>query len=109
MKLYPPKNMMNWRTGRHFVFINCTVRFIFCLSRLKDFDTDYEFFFKQVETAEFGLQKYIKDVLKPIPTVTSRMLVLSRYEKLQLDCLCLDRRYLDVAVMLELEIANFKD
>jgi dynein heavy chain, axonemal len=77
--------------------------------RLREFDADYETFFQQLELAELGLQRHVKEVLKPIPTVDSRLLVLARYEKLQLDCLCLDRRYLDVAVLMEREIENLKD
>ncbi|XP_052892579.1 dynein axonemal heavy chain 8 [Anopheles moucheti] len=73
------------------------------------FDADYECYLKEVEIAELGLQKFLKNQLNNERTVDSSLLILKRFEKLQLDCLCIDRRYLDVAVMLENEIFQLKD
>lgn len=47
--------------------------------------------------------------MAPIQNSSAMLLMLRRFEKLQLDCLCLDRRYLDVAVMLEKEMDQIKD
>ncbi|XP_062548437.1 dynein axonemal heavy chain 8 [Armigeres subalbatus] len=77
--------------------------------RQHQFDVDYEVFLKEIKAAETGLQKFTKEMLSVVPTIESRLLMLSRFEKLQLDCLCLDRRYLDVAVMLEKQIFEIKD
>ncbi|XP_058453053.1 dynein axonemal heavy chain 8 [Malaya genurostris] len=77
--------------------------------RQHQFDHDYDVFLKEIEASEIGLQQFVKEMLSVIPTIESRLLVLNRFEKLQLDCLCLDRRYLDIAIMLEKQIFEIKD
>lgn len=77
--------------------------------RVEDFDIDYTAFLKEVYANDAGLQNFLKDQLIPIKTVCSRLIVLKRFERLHLDCLCLDRRYLDVALMLEKEMEDLKD
>lgn len=70
---------------------------------------DFNAFQREVEEAELQIQKFVKEMLVPIPTSESRLLIMKRFEALKLDCLCLDRRYLDIAQMLEKEIENIKD
>lgn len=70
---------------------------------------DFNLFQKEVEEAELQMQRFVKEMLFPIPTSESRLLIMKRFEALKLDCLCLDRRYLDIAQMLEKEIENIKD
>ncbi|XP_055595824.1 dynein axonemal heavy chain 8 [Uranotaenia lowii] len=77
--------------------------------REHQFDHDYEIFLKEVEAAEIGLQKYSKEMVNSVPNIESRLLVLKRFERLQLECLCLDRRYLDIAMLLETQIFEIKD
>lgn len=79
------------------------------LYRNRQFVEDFENFQKEVEAAELGLQQFLKERLSIVPTTISRLLILKRYEVLNLDCLVLDRRYLDVAVQLEKEIEQVKD
>lgn len=77
--------------------------------RSSQFDKIFEIFQKEVEYSEIGIQVFLKDLLQPIPTSEARLNVLKRFEVLNLDCLCMDRRYLDVAIILEKEIENLKD
>lgn len=70
---------------------------------------DFNVFQREVEETELQMQKFVKEMLVPIPTSESRLLIMKRFEALKLDCLCLDRRYLDIAQMLEKEIETIKD
>ncbi|KAG4073253.1 hypothetical protein HA402_008599 [Bradysia odoriphaga] len=76
---------------------------------VKQFDSDYIKWNKATEAAEIGMQKFVKQSMAPIQNTSAMLLLLKRFEKLQLNCLCLDRRYLDVAVMLEKEMEEIKD
>lgn len=78
-------------------------------SRVKQFDSDYIKWNKATEAAEIGMQKFVKQSMAPIQNTSAMLLMLKRFERLHLDCLCLDRRYLDVAVMLETEMDQIKD
>lgn len=77
--------------------------------RIETFDTDFEKFVKEVEEAEVGMQQFVKLLSTECPSAESVMLVLKRFEALNLECLCLDRRYLEVAEMLEKEMFLLKD
>lgn len=55
------------------------------------------------------MQKFVKQSMAPIQNSSAMLLMLKRFERLKLDCLCLERRYLDVAVMLEKEMEQIKD
>lgn len=55
------------------------------------------------------MQKFIKDKIDDCPSSETILLILKRFEHLHLDCLCLDRRYLDVAVIFEKELDELKD
>lgn len=70
---------------------------------------DFNAFQKEVEETELQMQRFVKEMLYPIPTSESRLLIMKRFEALKLDCLCLDRRYLDIAQILEKEIEVIKD
>lgn len=76
---------------------------------MKQFDTDYAKWNKATEAAEIGMQKFVKQSIAPIQNTSAMLLLLKRFERLKLDCLCLDRRYLDVAIMLEKEMDQIKD
>lgn len=77
--------------------------------RIETFDVDYEKFVKEVEVAEVGMQQFLKLLTTDCPTAESMMLVLKRFEALNLECLCLDRRYFRVSEMLEKEMLLLKD
>ncbi|XP_026846872.1 dynein heavy chain 8, axonemal [Drosophila persimilis] len=77
--------------------------------RIETFNTDFEKFVNEVEEAEVGMQQFVKLLSTECPSAESVLLVLKRFEALNLECLCLDRRYLEVAEMLEKEMFLLKD
>lgn len=77
--------------------------------RIEAFDKDFETFVKEVEVAEVGMQQFVKQQIQGVPIAESVILILKRFENLNLECLCLDRRYLEVAEMLEKEMFLLKD
>uniref|UniRef100_A0A1I8M6Y8 AAA+ ATPase domain-containing protein n=1 Tax=Musca domestica TaxID=7370 RepID=A0A1I8M6Y8_MUSDO len=77
--------------------------------RIDAFNMDFERFVKEVEQAEVGMQQFVKQQLTDVPTAESVLLILARFERLNLECLCLDRRYLEVCEMLEKEMFQLKD
>lgn len=83
--------------------------FTCALNRAKKFDGDYIKWNKNTETAEIGMQKFVKQSMAPIQNASAMLLLLNRFERLQLNCLCLERRYLDVIIMLEKEMDDIKD
>lgn len=77
--------------------------------RIDSFDDDYKRFVQELEQAEVGMQQFVKQQITGVPITESVILILQRFERLQLECLCLDRRYLEVAEMLEKEMFLLKD
>lgn len=77
--------------------------------RVKTFDRDYLAWNKEVEMAETQMQQFVKLTVEPIRSTEGKLLVLKRFDKLQLDCLCMDRRYLDTFVSFEKELEQLKD
>ena len=77
--------------------------------RQEKFDEDFNVFQTEINNVELELQKFVKKYMENLQTADIRLLTLKRFERLNLDCLCIDRRYLDVAVMLEKEIEEIKD
>lgn len=75
----------------------------------RSFDDDYQIWNDEIEATELAMQRFVKQLIMPVETVEGKLLVLKRFERLQLDCLCLDRRYLDVFVRFQLELENLKD
>lgn len=55
------------------------------------------------------MQQFVKQLIQPVLNTEAMLLILNRFERLKLDCLCLDRRYLDVFRMYEKELENIKD
>lgn len=76
---------------------------------MPDFDNDFVTFQKEMEKIEVSMQKFVKDKLAPCYTSDQRLLILKKFENLNLDCLCLDRRYMDIVQLLEKEIVVIKD
>ncbi|XP_036329883.1 dynein heavy chain 8, axonemal-like [Rhagoletis pomonella] len=77
--------------------------------RIDLFNKDYNAFIKEVEQAEVGMQQFVKQQIADVPIAESVILILQRFEHLGLECLCLDRRYLEVVEMLEKEMFLLKD
>lgn len=77
--------------------------------RIDTFNRDFVDFVKEVEQAEVGMQQFVKQQITGVPIAESVLLILERFERLNLECLCLDRRYLEVAEMLEKEMFLLKD
>lgn len=77
--------------------------------RIDQFDEDFEHFIRDVELAEVGMQQFVKQQIADVPMSESVLLILERFERLNLECLCLDRRYLEVSEMLEKEMFLLKD
>lgn len=77
--------------------------------RVKVFYRDYTQWNEEIEKGEYGMQQFVKQTVEPILTTEGKLLVLKRFERLQLECLCLDRRYLDVFKMYEKELIDLKD
>lgn len=76
---------------------------------MKTFERDYETWNNEVEHGEYEMLQFVKQLVEPIQTTEGKLLVLKRFDRLQLDCLCLDRRYLDVFTLYEKELDNLKD
>lgn len=76
---------------------------------MKKFERDYQTWNKEVEVGEYNMQQFVKQLIQPIQTTEGKLLVLKRFDRLKLDCLCLDRRYLDVFLLFEKELDNLKD
>lgn len=77
--------------------------------RIKLFDKDFDKFVHECEQAEVGMQQFVKQQIADAPISESVLLILQRFERLDLECLCLDRRYLEVAEMVEKEMFLLKD
>lgn len=77
--------------------------------RLKQFDKDFLQFQKEVSVAEMDMENFVKDYLDPIPLTAQRILTLKRFQRLNLICLKLADRMIDVANLLTIEIENIKD
>lgn len=56
------------------------------------------------------MQRYVKEQIKQFQgDLCSALVLLKRFEGLKLDCLALDRRYLDIAVLFAKEVQHLKD
>ena len=55
------------------------------------------------------MQEFVKLQIQPVQNADAVLLILQRFDRLQLDCLCMDRRYLDVFKLFEKEMENLKD
>lgn len=77
--------------------------------RLRQFDIDYDIWNREVEAIELAMEQFVKQLIQPIENTEAKLLVLARFDRLGLDCLCMDRRYLEVFSMYERELENLKD
>lgn len=76
---------------------------------LSKFNDDFEKFVQKIEIAEEKIKKFVKNYIRDIPNTDGMILALKRFERLGLNCLCMDRRYLDVVGQLQKEIDRVKD
>jgi dynein heavy chain, axonemal len=77
--------------------------------RDEEFDKDFLNFNMETDAVEAGMSNFVKQYVENIETAEMRLLTLKRFAALDLDCLHLDHRFLDVAVILEKEIEDIKD
>lgn len=77
--------------------------------RIATFDDDYVIFQQEIICIETDMGNFVKSYFNRINNLEMRLLTLKRFEALGLECLNLDRRYLDIAALLEKEIEEIKD
>lgn len=77
--------------------------------RKNHFNHDFLHFQKEISVVELEMALFVKNYIEPIPTAAQRVLTLKRFQKLNLNCLKLSERFVDLAGMLIGEIENVKD
>lgn len=77
--------------------------------RLNMFDKDYNEFKQNVVDTEWELEEFVGNSLDKMRNVDNVLRLLKRFEKLNLDCLNLDERYLETLEMFEKEIELLRD
>ncbi|KAG5892027.1 hypothetical protein JTB14_024467 [Gonioctena quinquepunctata] len=77
--------------------------------RLPYFDNDYKEFRQNVVDTEWELEEFVGSSLSKIPDVDNVLRLLKRFEKLNLECLHLDERYLEAMLMFQGEIEELRD
>nr|CAI5817756.1 unnamed protein product [Callosobruchus analis] len=77
--------------------------------RLPYFDNDYKEFRQNVVDTEWELEEFVGSSLEKMTDVDNVLRLLKRFEKLNLECLHLDERYLEAMIMFEKEIGDLRD
>ncbi|KAK4886462.1 hypothetical protein RN001_002733 [Aquatica leii] len=77
--------------------------------RQEMFDNDYLDFKKGVNNAEWDLEEFVGNSLERMVNVDNVIRLLRRFEKLNLECLHLDERYLEAIEMFQDEIEELRD
>ncbi|KAB0798200.1 hypothetical protein PPYR_09193 [Photinus pyralis] len=77
--------------------------------RQEMFDNDYKEFKTAVAKAEWDLEEFVGNSLEKMVTVDNVIRLLKRFEKLDLECLHLDERYLEALEMFQDEIEELRD
>lgn len=77
--------------------------------RLDYFDKDYAEFKQNVVDTEWELEEFVGNSLENMTNVDNVLRLLKRFEKLKLDCLHLDERYLEAIEMFQEEIEALRD
>lgn len=77
--------------------------------RLPHFDIDYEKFKQDVVDEEWKLEEFVAASVQHFSDVDNILRLLKRFEKLNLECLNLDERYLDAFILFQNEMENLRD
>lgn len=77
--------------------------------RLNYFDKDYAEFKQNVVDTEWELEEFVGNSLEKMTDVDNILRLLKRFEKLSLECLHLDERYLEAMEMFQEEIEKLRD
>lgn len=77
--------------------------------RTNEFEKDLCIFQRQLTEVEIGIENFVIDYVKDIPTTLQRILALKRFDRLQLPTVKIIDRYIDLARMLWNEIEDVKD
>ncbi|KAL1516507.1 hypothetical protein ABEB36_000416 [Hypothenemus hampei] len=77
--------------------------------RLPYFDKDYNQFKQNVVDTEWELEEFVGASLEKMSDVDNIIRLLKRFEKLNLDCLHLEERYLEAMMLFQYEIEKLRD
>ncbi|KAK9893078.1 hypothetical protein WA026_023570 [Henosepilachna vigintioctopunctata] len=77
--------------------------------RLLDFEKDYAEFRQSIADTEWLLEEFVGKCLSQMQDVNNVLMLLKRFEKLNLPCLHLDERYLEAMIMFQDELAKLRD
>ncbi|KAJ3662197.1 hypothetical protein Zmor_006553 [Zophobas morio] len=77
--------------------------------RLPHFDKDYNEFKQNVVDTEWELEEFVGSSLEKNTNVYNVLRLLRRFEKLKLECLHLDERYLEAMEMFQKELEDLRD
>ncbi|KAJ8919736.1 hypothetical protein NQ315_006264 [Exocentrus adspersus] len=77
--------------------------------RLPFFDKDYKEFRQNVVDTEWELEEFVGNSLENMTDVDNVLRLLKRFEKLNLECLHLEERYLEAMQMFQCEIEALRD
>ncbi|EEB13574.1 ciliary dynein heavy chain, putative [Pediculus humanus corporis] len=73
------------------------------------FDADYDVFKQQVNTWEQEIRNYLGETLATMPNVQESLRILERFDKLNLPCLLINRKYLELLDKFYDEIGDVRD
>lgn len=77
--------------------------------RLPHFDNDYTEFKQNIVDTEWELEEFVGTSLEKNQDVHNVIRLLKRFEKLNLECLHLDERYLEAMEMFHIELGELRD
>lgn len=110
LKLIPISGMEQFHEKITFSFLKISNTLYDPLEyRKQNFNVDFLNFQKEISIVELEMEIFVKNYIEPVPTAVQRVLTLKRFQKLNLKCLKLSDRFVDLAGMLIGEIENVKD
>ncbi|XP_063992717.1 dynein axonemal heavy chain 8 [Diachasmimorpha longicaudata] len=77
--------------------------------RKLDFNIDYEEFKKSISEAQEDLRIFTSKILSLAPNIDDALVIVLRFQKLNLDCLWIDSQYLKLVPMYESKIESIRD
>lgn len=77
--------------------------------RSDEFDKDYQIYKQGIVDSEYELEEFVAKSLENYHTVEDVLRLCKRFDKLNLECLHMDERYLEAMEMFQKEIATLRD
>ncbi|KAK7873029.1 hypothetical protein R5R35_000325 [Gryllus longicercus] len=77
--------------------------------RRPDFEADYQRFKKGIAQAETDLRQFMLDSVDAAPNIYEKLRLMARFEKLPLECLCLDHKYSQLLDTYQTELEELRD